>query len=35
MRDLATLLVHLIWTALRLLSPGGARTVAAESLLLW
>jgi len=34
MRHLATLLVHLICTALRLLSPGGARSVVAESMLL-
>lgn len=34
MRDLATLFVHLIWTVLRLLSPGGARSVVAESVLL-
>lgn len=27
MFDLAALFVHLIWTALRLLSPGGARSV--------
>jgi hypothetical protein len=34
MRHLATLLVHLIGTALRLLSPGGSRSVVAESVLL-
>ena len=34
MFDLATLFVHLIRTALRLLSPGGARSVIAESMLL-
>lgn len=34
MRHLATLLAHLICTALRLLSPGGARSVVAESMLL-
>jgi hypothetical protein len=34
MRDLATLFVHLIWTVFRLLSPGGARSVVAESMLL-
>jgi len=34
MRHLATLPVHLICTALRLLSPGGARSVVAESMLL-
>jgi len=34
MFDLAAQFVHLIWTALRLLSPGGARSVVAESILL-
>jgi hypothetical protein len=34
MRHLATLLVHLVCTALRLLSPGGTRSVVAESVLL-
>ena len=34
MRHLATLPVHLICTALRLLSPGGTRSVVAESMLL-
>jgi putative transposase len=34
MRDLATLFVHLIWTVFRLLSPGGVRSVVAESVLL-
>jgi len=34
MRDLATLFVHLVWTVCRLLRPGGARSVVAESLLL-
>ena len=34
MRDLATLIVYLVWTVCRLLGPGGARSVVAESLLL-
>ena len=34
MRDLATLFVHLVCTVSRLLRPGGARSVVAESLLL-
>ena len=34
MRDLAVLFVHLIATVARLLRPGGARSVVAESLLL-
>lgn len=34
MRELATLVIHLIWTVLRLLAPGGVRSVVAESLLL-
>ena len=33
MRDLAILLIHLILTITRLLGPGGARSVVAESLL--
>ena len=33
MRDLALLLIHLLVTATRLLGPGGARPVVAESLL--
>jgi putative transposase len=33
MRDLAILFVHLVVTIARLLGPGGARTVVAESLL--
>ena len=33
MRDLITLLVHLIATLARLMGPGGARSVIAESLL--
>ena len=34
MRDVAALLVHLIWTVLRLLTRGGVRSIVAESLLL-
>ena len=34
MRELATLVVHLVWTVLRLCAPGGIRSVVAESLLL-
>ena len=34
MRDLAILFLHLITTALRLLRPGGARSIIAESLLI-
>jgi putative transposase len=34
MLDIATLVAHLLWTALRLLSPGGARAVVAESVFL-
>jgi hypothetical protein len=34
MRDVAILLLHLLWTVCRLLKPGGARSIAAESLLL-
>lgn len=33
MRDLATLFIHLIVTIVRLMRPGGARAVVAESLL--
>ena len=33
MRDLLILLVHLITTTARLMGPGGARSVIAESLL--
>lgn len=33
MRELASLFIHLIWTLLRLLGPGGARSVIAETLL--
>jgi hypothetical protein len=33
-RDIATLLIHLLTTVARLLRPGGARSVVAESLLL-
>ena len=33
MRDLLVLLVHLITTTARLMGPGGARSVIAESLL--
>ena len=33
MRDLATLLVHLLVTVARLAGPGGARSVLAESVL--
>ena len=35
MRDLLILLVHLITTTARLMGPGGARSVIAESLLVW
>ena len=34
MLDVAGLFVHLVWITLRLLSPGGARAVVAESVLL-
>ncbi len=34
MRDLAILLIHLLTTVARLLRPGGARSLIAESLLL-
>jgi putative transposase len=34
MRELATLVIHLVWTVLRLCAPGGVRSVVAESLLL-
>jgi uncharacterized membrane protein len=34
MRVTASLLVHLIWTLIRLLKPGGTRSVVAESLLI-
>lgn len=34
MRDLLTLTIHLLFTCLKLLGPGGVRAVAAESLLL-
>lgn len=34
MRDLAILFVHLVITTIRLMRPGGARTIVAESLLL-
>jgi transposase InsO family protein len=33
MRDVTSLFIHLIWALLRLLSPGGARSVLAETLL--
>ena len=35
MRALLILLVHLITTTARLMGPGGARSVIAESLLVW
>jgi hypothetical protein len=34
MRFVGSLLIHLIWTLIRLLRPGGARAVVAESLLI-
>ena len=33
MRDVASLILHLIWTLVRLLGPGGTRSIVAEMLL--